>query len=136
MHGNETDLALIPRIAQRLDDANLRHPIAVCARELKSDEVALLGRADVVGGDRPLPELSAIDWIDDAATPNLAAKDAEQAALRARDPFDRLGFVAVAINVPPLQPLNARQNAVALAQRRLPRPTLAAGRQHERTRAL
>src|SRR5262245_13433604 len=135
MHGNEADLALVPRIAERLDDANLRHPIAVRAREFETDEVAFLGRADVVHGDRPLPELSAIDGIDDTATASLAAKDAEQPALRARDPFDGLGLVAVAVDVAPLQPWDARQNAVALAQRRLTR-ALAAGRQHERTRAL
>src|SRR5262249_57883433 len=86
--------------------------------------------------NRPFSELSAMDRIDDPATANLAAKDAEQPALRARYPFDRLRLVAVAIDVPPLQPCNARQNAVALAQRRLPGPALAAGRQHERTRAL
>src|SRR5215471_629026 len=66
MHGNEADLALVPRIAERLDDANLRHPIAVCAREFEADEVALLGRADVIGGDRPLPQLWARDGVDDA----------------------------------------------------------------------
>src|SRR5215831_2569321 len=136
MHGNEADLALVPRIAERLDDANLRHPIAVCAREFEADEVALLGRADVIGGDRPLPQLFAIDGVDDAASASLAAKDPEQPALRARDPFDRLGLVAVAIDVAPLQPCDACQNAVALAQHRLPRPTLATRRQHERPWAL
>src|SRR5262245_35778741 len=134
MHGNEADLALVPGIAEHLDDANLRHPIAVRARELEADEVALLGRADVVHADRPLPELSAIDGIDDAAASSLAAKDAEQPALHARDPFDGLGLVVVAINVAPFQPCDARQNAVALPQRRLARAR-AAGRQHERTRA-
>src|SRR5262249_44897250 len=97
MHGNETDLALVPRIAERLDGASLRLPIAGCSREFEADEVALLGRADVARGDRPLPELSAIDRIDDTATANLAAKDAEQPAVRARYPFDRLRLVAVAI---------------------------------------
>src|SRR5215470_9840990 len=102
MHGNEADLALVPGIAEHLDDANLWHPIAVRARELEADEVALLGRADVVHGDRPLPELSAIDGIDDAATASLAAKDPEQPALSARDAFDGLGLIAVAVDVAPI----------------------------------
>src|SRR5262249_44474443 len=136
MHGNETDLALVGRIAERLDDANLRHPIAVCAREVETDEVALLRRADGQRANRPLPELPAMDGIDDAATTSLAAKDAKEPVLRAWDALDRLGLVAVAGDVLLLQPRNARQDAVALAQRRLPRPALAAGRQHERTRAL
>ena len=40
-------------IAERLDDARLRHAVAVRARQLEADEIAVLGRALVARRDRP-----------------------------------------------------------------------------------
>src|SRR5205085_8664511 len=96
---DQADLALILRVAERLGDARLLHPVAVRAAEFEAHEIAGLGAAFIAGSDRPLPQLLAIDGVDQAAATRLGAEDAEQAALLARQALDRLGLVAVAEHV-------------------------------------
>ena len=136
VHGDQADLALVSRIAERLDDADLRHAVLVRARQLEANEVAVLGRALVTRRDRPLPQLLAVDGIDETAAGSLAAEDAEQPALVARQALDRLGLVAVAGDVAVLEPRHPRQDAIALPERGLTRPAFPARRQHKGTRAL
>ena len=112
------------------------HAVAVRAVELEAHEIAGLGAALIAGRDRPLPQLLAIDGVDEPAAPRLGAEDAEQAALLARQALDRLGLVAVAEDVGVLEPRQPRQDAVALAERGLGRAAPAARGQHQRAGAL
>ena len=75
VHGDQADLALVLRVAERLDDARLRHAVAVRAAELEAHEVAGLGAALIAGRDRPLLELLAVDRVDERRRrPALARK--------------------------------------------------------------
>jgi hypothetical protein len=117
VHGDQADLALILRVAERLGDPGLRHSEAVRAVELEAHEIAGLGAAFIAGRDRPFPKLLAIDGVDEPAASRLGAEDAEQASLLARQALDRLGLVAVAEDVGILEPGQPRQDAVALPER-------------------
>ncbi len=127
VHGDQADLALVLRVAERLDDARLRHAEAPRAGEIEAHEIAVLGVALVAGRDRPFLQLLAIDGIDDAA-PGAGAEDAELAALLLRQALDGLRLVAVAGHVRVFEPRDAGQDAVALAERRLARARRAARR--------
>ena len=83
VHGDQADLALVLRVAERLDDARLRHAVAAVAGELEADEVAVLGAA-LVARQRSATRLQllAVDRLDEAAAAGLGAEDAEQAPLR------------------------------------------------------
>ena len=129
VHGDEADAALVLRVAEHLGDARLGHAVALRARQLEADEIAVPGAPLVTPGDRPLLQLLAVDGVDQAAAAVLGAEDAELAPLLARQPLDRLGLVAVAEHVLVLEPRDARQDAVALPDRRLCRARAAARRQ-------
>ena len=136
VHGNQADLALIVRVAQRLDHARLRHTEAARLGEVVAHQVALLGAALVAGCDRPLPQFLAVDRSDDAAALGARTEDAELALLFFRQPLDRLGLVAVAEDVGVLQPRQSRQDAIALSKRRLARAARTPPGEHQHARPL
>ena len=136
VHGDQADLALVLRVAERLDDARRGHAVAMRAAELEAHEVAAAGGPLLAGRDRPFLELLAIDGVDEpAAAVRLGAEDADEAALLAGQALDRLGLVAVAEHVGIIEPRQPRQDALALAQRRLGRAASAAWGQHQHARA-
>ena len=98
VHGDQADLALVLRVAERFDDARLRHAQAARAGEIVAHEIAVLGVALVARRDRPFLQLLAVDGIDDAAF-GAGAEDAELAALLLGQALDRLRLVAVAEHV-------------------------------------
>ena len=115
---DQTDAALVLRIAERFDDSRLRHALAVAAHDVEADEIAVGGVALVAGMHRPLLERLAVDGINRAAAAARGlAEDPHQATAFARQPLDRLGLVRVAEDVGALQPIDARKDAVADAQR-------------------
>ena len=68
VHGDQADLALVPGVAQGLDDPRLGYAVAPAgAGEIEAHEIAVPGLALVAGGDRPFLELLAVHGIDDAA---------------------------------------------------------------------
>ena len=136
VHGDQADLALVLRVAERLGDARLRHAVAMRGGELEAHEVAGLGAALVAGSDRPLLELLAVDGIDEAAAAGLGAEDADQAPLGARQALDGARLVAVAGDVLVLEAGDAGEDAVALAERGLAAGLPAARGQHQGARAL
>ena len=54
MHGDQADLALVLRVAERLDDARLRHAEASRAAEIVAHQIAVLGVAFIARRDRTI----------------------------------------------------------------------------------
>ncbi len=118
VHGDEADLPLVVRIADRFQHARLRDVEASLLGEIEAHEIAVLRRAFVALGDRPGAQLLAVDGLDAAAAVAVRAEDADQAPLLARQPLDREGFEAIA-DAGIVDLADARQHAVADADARL-----------------
>ena len=67
VHGDEADLALIVGVAERFQNARLRHVKAPLARQVEAHEIAVGRLALVALRNRPGPELLAVDRLDRAA---------------------------------------------------------------------
>ncbi len=112
VHGDQADLALVLRVAERFENACLRNGVAASGGEIESHQIAVLGVSFVALLDPPRAQLAPVDGFDRPAA-SAFAKDAEEAALVARQNLDRLGFVACAFDIGLLEPADARQHAVA-----------------------
>ena len=88
VNGNQTDLAAVRWVAECFDDARLRDRMTAAAGEIEAHKVAVGGWTFVALLQRKLAQRRAIDGLNDAATTGMRSKDAQQAALLARQPFD------------------------------------------------
>src|SRR5262245_39487882 len=134
VNGDQAQLALIMRIAQRLHHARLGHAVAAGAHQVEADQVAVLRPGGIARLHRPLLELFAVDGIDHTAAAGVLAINAELPALFLGQPFDAFGLVAVARHVGGRQPGQARQDAVTLPERRLRRAPRASWLQQQNAR--
>src|SRR5262245_5486551 len=134
VNGDQAQLALIMRIAQRLQHARLWHAVAAGAHQVEADQVAVLGAGGIAGLHRPLLELLAIDRIDHTAAAGVLAINSELPAFFLGQAFDAFGLVAIARDVGARQPGHPRQDAVSLAQRRLRGAARASRLQHQNAR--
>ena len=100
VHGDEADLALVVAGCRALSRMRACGTCeAPLAREIEAHEIAVLGAALVALADRPGAQLLAVDGLDACRRLAVRAEDAEQAALLARQPLDRRGLEAVAVDV-------------------------------------
>src|SRR5690606_29422146 len=121
MHGDQADLALVLRVAERFEHPRLRDAIPEDARQIEPDEVAVLRFAFIARLNEPVFQLLAVDGGDEpAAILLVGAVDAEQAALLARQLLDRLALEAEAFDVRTLELPDTGEDPVAD-----PQPTFA-----------
>ena len=90
MDGDQADLPLVVRVAERFHDACFRHALAVRAQDVEANEIAIAGAtASLPARTGQALELSPVDRLDHAPTMRVCAEDAELTPLLARQLLDR-----------------------------------------------